>query len=553
MNEGARLHKALADLGLGSRREIEGWIEAGRVTVNGRRAVLGQRIARGDRVAVDGKPVRLPDAEPAPIRVIVYNKPEGEICSRRDPEGRPTVFAALPRLRDGRWIIVGRLDLNTTGLLLATDSGELANRLMHPGSSIEREYLVRVLGDVDAALLARLRAGVLLDDGMAAFDGIRELEGEGSNRWFTVVLRDEDPSLLGVLLSHPHLDHFGLIEQTRGSVPLYVGQAAAAILREAAFFSPSGLTRTPAGHLRHREPFTLGPFTITPYLNDHSAFDAYSLLVEADDRALFYTGDFRAHGRKAALFQRFLQRPPAKIDVLLMEGTHVRPDGEPEHRGASEADVEHAFRQTCVAASGLVLAMFSPQNIDRLVSVYKATIAAGRDLVIDLYTAAIAAATGRAMIPQAHWDRVRVYLPQAQRAKVIQTRAFERVAAVRSRRIYGEELAARRGELTMLFRASMGRELASAGCLGGATAIWSMWPGYLREPSGVALTSFLADHAIPLAIHHASGHAFIADLQRLVAGLAPAQVVPIHSFATDRFAEFFPRVDRKADGQWWDV
>ena len=190
MIEGARLHKALADLGLGSRREIEGWIEAGRVTVNGRRAVLGQRLAHGDRVAVDGKPVRLPDAEPAAIRVIAYNKPEGEICSRRDPEGRPTVFAALPRLRDGRWIIVGRLDLNTTGLLLATDSGELANRLMHPGSSIEREYLVRVLGEVDPALLARLRAGVLLDDGMAAFDDIRELKGEGSNRWFAVVLRE---------------------------------------------------------------------------------------------------------------------------------------------------------------------------------------------------------------------------------------------------------------------------------------------------------------------------------------------------------------------------
>lgn len=236
-----------------------------------------------------------------------------------------------------------------------------------------------------------------------------------------------------------------------------------------------------------------------------------------------------------------------------MEGTHVRPDADPEHRGASEEDVEVAFRQTCVAASGLVLAMFSPQNIDRLVSVYKATIATGRDLVVDLYTAAIAAATGRATIPQAHWDRVRVYVPQAQRANVIRARAFERVAAVRSRRIYGEELAARRGELTMLFRASMGRELARAGCFDGATAVWSMWPGYLREPSGVALTSFLADHDIPLAIHHASGHAFIADLQRLVAGLAPARVVPIHSFATDRFAEFFPRVDRKVDGEWWEV
>lgn len=190
MSEGARLHKVLADLGLGSRREIESWIQDGRVAVNGRPAVLGQRLARGDRVTVDGKPVRLHEAQPESLRVIVYNKPEGEICSRRDPEGRPTVFAALPRLRDSRWILVGRLDLNTSGLLLATNSGELANRLMHPGSAVEREYLVRVLGEVDAALLARLQAGVLLEDGLAAFDGVRELEGHGSNRWFSVVLRE---------------------------------------------------------------------------------------------------------------------------------------------------------------------------------------------------------------------------------------------------------------------------------------------------------------------------------------------------------------------------
>lgn len=186
-----RLQKALADAGLGSRREIERWIEAGRVQLNGLVATLGQKVGPDDNVLVDGRPVRLARNTAAAIRVLAYNKPEGEICSRRDPEGRPTVFGALPRIRDARWVIVGRLDFNTSGLLLATDSGELAARLMHPGQQIEREYLVRVLGEVDAAMLARLRAGVALDDGMASFDEVREQPGgSGSNRWFSVVLRE---------------------------------------------------------------------------------------------------------------------------------------------------------------------------------------------------------------------------------------------------------------------------------------------------------------------------------------------------------------------------
>ena len=188
---GERLQKALAAAGLGSRREIEGWIEAGRITVNGRPATLGQRVLPDDLVSVDGRALRrqAPAASALP-RVIVYNKPEGEICSRKDPEGRPSVFEQLPRLRDGRWVLVGRLDLNTAGLLLATDHGELANRLMHPGFGIEREYLVRVSGEIDDAMLARLRKGILLDDGMAAFDAVMERGGSGRNRWFAVVLRE---------------------------------------------------------------------------------------------------------------------------------------------------------------------------------------------------------------------------------------------------------------------------------------------------------------------------------------------------------------------------
>lgn len=362
-----------------------------------------------------------------------------------------------------------------------------------------------------------------------------------------------DPSLLGVVISHPHPDHYGLLPKVGASVPVYIGEAASQILSEAAFFSPSGIRLQPSGYLRHRQAFDIGGFRITPFLNDHSAFDAYSLLIEADGRRLFYTGDIRARGRKAGIFEELLREAPEHIDVLLMEGTHVREDSDGSERGPSERDVEDACVDTCKETRGMVLAMFSPQNIDRLVTMYRACLRSGRDLVVDLYTAAIAAATGRDTIPRADWDRVRVYLPRSQKAKVIRGQAFDRTEAVRQRRIYAEELVARRRELVMLFRASMSRELEEIGCLEGARCIWSMWPGYLRGPSGERLRAWLDRLGIPVLIHHASGHAYIPDLQRLVRALAPSRVVPIHSFAGDRFGNFFPRVEQRRDGEWWEV
>lgn len=166
-----KLQKVLAAAGYGSRRELEKWIADGRVTVNGKVAKLGDRVSLDDAVSVDGKRAKLP-AKDQRIRVLLYNKPEGEVCTRSDPEGRKTVFEHLPRLKDERWIAVGRLDINTTGLLLFTNNGELANKLMHPSSRIDREYLVRVHGAVDDDMLKRLREGVLLEDGMAKFSDI---------------------------------------------------------------------------------------------------------------------------------------------------------------------------------------------------------------------------------------------------------------------------------------------------------------------------------------------------------------------------------------------
>ncbi|MBL4827340.1 MAG: pseudouridine synthase [Spongiibacteraceae bacterium] len=186
---GDKLQKILAQAGLGSRREMEKVIAAGRVTVNGAKASLGDRVQVQDKIYLDGKLVTLAEQQVAG-RVLIYNKPEGEICSRSDPKGRPTVFDKLPRLSRGRWISVGRLDFNTSGLLLFTTDGSLANTLMHPSSAIDREYLCRILGVVDEALLQRLHEGVMLDDGVARFTDIVDGGGEGANHWYYVAIME---------------------------------------------------------------------------------------------------------------------------------------------------------------------------------------------------------------------------------------------------------------------------------------------------------------------------------------------------------------------------
>jgi ribonuclease J len=236
----------------------------------------------------------------------------------------------------------------------------------------------------------------------------------------------------------------------------------------------------PAGFLRHREPLTLGPFTVTPFLNDHSGFDTYSLLIEAGGRRLFYSADLQAHGRKAGIFEELLRKPPGEIDVLLMEGTNLRTEGNPK-TGQTERDIETDLVQSFKETPGIVLAMYSAQNIDRLVTMFRACLQAGRRLVLDLYTASVAAATANANIPQAGFDNLLVYVPLRQRIQVKESREFERVSRIRAVRIFPEQLAERGHELVLTFRTSMIPEVQKAQCLNGASAVWSMWPGYLSS------------------------------------------------------------------------
>ncbi|CCQ11781.1 Ribosomal large subunit pseudouridine synthase B [Pseudoalteromonas luteoviolacea B = ATCC 29581] len=185
-----KLQKVLARAGVGSRREMETYIEAGRVSVDGKVATLGDRVEESVVIRVDGHIVKLAAKEQRVCRVLMYHKPEGELCTRKDPEGRRTVFDRLPRIDGDRWIAIGRLDINTSGLLLFTNDGELANRLMHPRFEIEREYSSRVFGEVSKEMLRNLTQGVELEDGPAKFLSIKPMGGEGLNTWFNVTLTE---------------------------------------------------------------------------------------------------------------------------------------------------------------------------------------------------------------------------------------------------------------------------------------------------------------------------------------------------------------------------
>ncbi len=187
--ESQKLQKVLAQAGLGSRRAMETWIEAARVMVNGKAAKIGTRVSSSDKIQVDGRTIRV-ESSAQPARVLIYHKPEGEIVTREDPQGRETVFSKLPHLRGARWLSIGRLDVSTSGLLIFTTSGELANNMMHPRFEVEREYAARIFGALTPEQATQLRSGVTLDDGEAHFDSLEDEGGEGTNHWYRVVVTE---------------------------------------------------------------------------------------------------------------------------------------------------------------------------------------------------------------------------------------------------------------------------------------------------------------------------------------------------------------------------
>jgi ribonuclease J len=361
-------------------------------------------------------------------------------------------------------------------------------------------------------------------------------------------LAEPDDRLLGVVLSHPHLDHYGLLPSVRDDLPVWLGEGAINLLAAAAPFTAGSVLPQQLTPYVSNKPFQIGPFKLTPYLMDHSAFDAHALLIETSGKRLFYSGDFRGHGRKAGTFEQFLNAAPSNIDVLLMEGTSIGRMGE----NPSETDVETRAADLMRQRAGLMLLCFSGQNIDRFVTFLRASTKAGRTFVVDPYMAALVAAVGMQSLPDllSH-PNVRIYLPKSQKRMILRDQRFDLVEPYKARRIYIEEIAHHPERYSLMFRNSMMRDLDGLDLAGGGL-IYSLWPGYL-DRDRTDLRAWAADRGLAFDVVHSSGHASEDDLRRMAQALKPKRLIPIHTDKPAHFERLYDAIEIAQNGTWMDV
>ena len=363
-------------------------------------------------------------------------------------------------------------------------------------------------------------------------------------------LTSSDDSLLGIFVSHPHPDHYGLLERITEPVPVFMGDAAREIIEVSGFFTPlPSLGGIQTRLYADGQAIQMGPFTVTPISIDHSAHDSYCLLIEANGKRLLYSGDIRAHGRKAELFQRLVNNPPPDIDVLICEGTQI--GRIPDFAYRDEAAVATRMTELFKASKGMCLVWCSGQNIDRIASVFEATKESGRQLILDMYTAEIMRATGDASLPNPGRDGVTVYLPISQKKLIKREKAFHISNPYYPNRIYPEDLAEAAPQSVMIFRPSMFRELQRAECLNGAMLVSSVWSGYvhrsheeLEKMTQVGIERF---HV------HTSGHATVDELQKFVDAFPNSRIVPIHLEDREGFGWLSPTVELRNDHEWWEI
>jgi ribonuclease J len=335
-----------------------------------------------------------------------------------------------------------------------------------------------------------------------------------------------------ILLSHPHPDHYGLLSFVNPSVPVYMSEGCRQMLHVASYFCQTDYEAENASVLQPGEPVKIGPFTVTPYLVDHSAFGALAFLIESRGKRLFYSGDFRGHGRKHTLFEAFTKHPPGGIDCLLLEGTLLGRD-----RGdlKTERDVEEKIVELTKGSERLFFVACSSQNIDRLVSVYRACVRSSRTFVIDPYTAFVLDQLKHLSpgLPQHNWgESIRVFFANSRYTKRLADDGA--LFRFRSAKITYEEMVHSRSRLVVKDSFSVRRKFARGRRLVDSILIYSVWEGYL---SGTE--NFWSQNSVPVVNIHASGHASVRHLQAFADALKPAKIVPIHTLCPDRYRDCF--------------
>jgi len=366
-------------------------------------------------------------------------------------------------------------------------------------------------------------------------------------------LDGSDPTSLGILISHPHLDHFGLLAHISTKIPVGMGSAARRILNAASPFMIDNWTISSQGwDYQSGVQINIGPFQITPFLIDHSAYDSYALLIESEGKRLFYSGDLRAHGRKAKLFEILIQNPPKGIDKLLIEGSSLGRLNYDE-QFPTESDIEEKLTSIFTDTKGLALVHTSAQNIDRVVSILRACKRSGRKLVIDFYTAAVLEATGNVNIPQSSWSDVHLFIPQIQRVQIKNNAWFDLLKHHSQNRIFLEKIDEAPEKFTLLFRPLFQVDLAKLHNLSESVYVYSQWEGYWDQGAYEKTKDWMAKHSIPKVSIHTSGHASPGDLKRLVNAINPRKVVPIHTFFPEKYSELFSNVELHNDDEWWEV
>ncbi|MDP8314120.1 MAG: MBL fold metallo-hydrolase [Candidatus Celaenobacter antarcticus] len=350
---------------------------------------------------------------------------------------------------------------------------------------------------------------------------------------------DSKPTINGVIISHPHLDHYGLINFLNPKVKVYLGGATHKIIELTNIFTPSKNEIKKYGYYKNERPFSIGDIIITPFLMDHSAFDAYALLIEANGKTMFYSGDFRGHGRKAKMFKWFKHNAPKNVDYLLMEGTQI---GRKSKKEKSESDIETELILKFNELGKINLVYASGQNIDRLVSIFKACQKTGKIFVVDVYVATVLKALAqysKLPYPSKSFPNIKVIFSKWTSNRLAKQNLKQMLYRFKYFKITKKEIGSNPSKYVMVVRPSMKIDLQRIKGIDGGNLIYSMWDGYLKKKGAKDFIDYLKGRNFAIFHIHSSGHADLNALKQMVNAVDPKTLIPIHTFNGKDYKNIF--------------